>query len=191
MAEPRLIRDYLADLGERLPADIVEELADGLDETYRRHLAAGLDPQAAAHAAFAEFGATATITAAFTATAPARRTARTVLRAGPVVGAAWTVALISSRAWDWTVPAAVPLAFGVTLVAVITLLITAALCNRYQAARRAAGTALIGLMTLDVALPCALFLPNLLHSLPMILASTLSLARAAFAINALRRIHAH
>ena len=30
MSEPRVIRDYLAVLAARLPASIVEELADGL-----------------------------------------------------------------------------------------------------------------------------------------------------------------
>ena len=35
MPGPGLIRDYLAALSGRLPAPVVEELADGLEETYR------------------------------------------------------------------------------------------------------------------------------------------------------------
>ena len=45
--EPRLIRGYLAALAARLPASVVEELADGLTETYRFYLSRGLDPEAA------------------------------------------------------------------------------------------------------------------------------------------------
>lgn len=71
MAEPHLIRDYLADLSAHLPAGIVEELRDGLEQTYRRHLDTGLDQHTAAHAAIAEFGPPATIAAAFTEQHPA------------------------------------------------------------------------------------------------------------------------
>ena len=34
-SEPRLIRDYLQVLAARLPASIVDELADGLAQTHR------------------------------------------------------------------------------------------------------------------------------------------------------------
>jgi hypothetical protein len=44
MPGSRLIDDYLAELSADLPARIVEELADGLDETYRRYLGQGLAP---------------------------------------------------------------------------------------------------------------------------------------------------
>ena len=56
MAEPSLISEYLAELSGRLPAGIVEELADGLDQTHQHYLQHGLDPDAAAQAAIAEFG---------------------------------------------------------------------------------------------------------------------------------------
>lgn len=36
MAEPRLIGGYLAELSAQLPAPIMAELADGLDQTRRR-----------------------------------------------------------------------------------------------------------------------------------------------------------
>jgi len=56
MPEPGVIADYLAALSAQLPAPIVEELADGLDQTLQRYLNLGLDPDAAAGAVLAEFG---------------------------------------------------------------------------------------------------------------------------------------
>jgi hypothetical protein len=44
MSEPGLIRDYLAALSAQLPAPVVEELADGLTETYESYLRQGLAP---------------------------------------------------------------------------------------------------------------------------------------------------
>lgn len=188
MAEPRLIRDYLAELEARLPPELVEELADGLDETYCHHLAAGLDARAAARAALAEFGDHATIATAFTRTAPARRAARALLFAGPVVGGCWAVALIRARAWDWPVPTAIPLVLAAALTASIALLLMAAFCDRYRTSRRAAVVALLGLVALDVALPGLLAPSGLLRGWPLIVASALSLARAGLATRALRRI---
>jgi hypothetical protein len=189
VAEPRLIRDYLAALGALLPAEIVEELADGVAETYQHHLALGLAPQTAAHAALDEFGQPEAVAAAFTRQACARRAARTLLGVGPVVGGFWAVALIGARAWDWTIPAALPVAFAAGLVVVITLLMTAAFCGGYRAARRAAGAALVGLVLMDLALPGALVVPGLLRGWPLLAAACLSLGRAAFAAGAWRRIH--
>ena len=37
MASHQLIDAYLGSVAPRLPADTVDELADGLTETYRRH----------------------------------------------------------------------------------------------------------------------------------------------------------
>ena len=44
MASHQLIDDYLARLAQRLPADAVDELADGITETWQHHLAAGRSP---------------------------------------------------------------------------------------------------------------------------------------------------
>ena len=66
MPEPSLISTYLAELSAQLPARVVEELADGLDETRQHYLDQGLNPDAAASAALAEFGEPDVITAAFT-----------------------------------------------------------------------------------------------------------------------------
>ena len=73
MPGPRLIDDYLAALSADLPGRIVEELADGLDETYHRHLGQRDDPDAAARAAVAEFGEPRVIVAAFTAASRGRK----------------------------------------------------------------------------------------------------------------------
>jgi hypothetical protein len=136
----------------------------------------------------AEFGAVATIATAFTRTAPARRAARSLLRAGPAVGGCWAVALVSARAWDWTVPAAVPLALAAALLASIALLLIAASCNRYRTARRAAVAALIGLIALDLLLPGILVPTGLLRGWLLAAAAGLSLARAGYAVRALRRM---
>ena len=54
MSGSGLIAGYLGALSRQLPGHVVEELADGLEETYRRHLSLGLAPEAAARAATAE-----------------------------------------------------------------------------------------------------------------------------------------
>lgn len=46
-----LIEAFLADLRRRLPDDVVDELTDGLTETYERHRVGGLAEAAAADAA--------------------------------------------------------------------------------------------------------------------------------------------
>src|SRR5215472_13403998 len=98
MPGPSLISDYLADLSADLPGRTVEELADGLDETFHRCLGQGLNPEAAARAAVAEFGEPRVIVAAFTDASRGRRTARRLLSAGPAVGLCWGVVLITARA---------------------------------------------------------------------------------------------
>ena len=101
------------------PARWWRKLADGLEETYRRHLGLGLVPEAAAEAAVAEFGDPELIAAEFARAHPARRAARRLLVTGPVVGSCWAVALITSRAWTWPVPMAADIVPGLALVMVI------------------------------------------------------------------------
>src|SRR5260370_37295574 len=101
MAEPRLIGDYLATLAAELPAAVVDELADGLEETYRRYLGFGLDPDAAARAAVAEFGQPHLIVAEFARASRGRAAARTLMLTGPVGGACWGTPLITSQAVAW------------------------------------------------------------------------------------------
>ena len=122
MSGPGLIDGYLAELSADLPGRIVEELADGLDETYRRYLGQGLAQYAAARAAAAEFGEPQVVMAAFTDASRGRRTARRLLAAGPGVGACWAIVLITARAWQWPVPVVARVLFGIMLIAVIGLL---------------------------------------------------------------------
>src|SRR5690348_7361163 len=115
MAGHHLIDDHLAALGTSLPADTVDELADGLTETWQHHLATGLTPTEAAHAAIAEFGTPEQITRAFVAQAPGRRTARLLLATGPIIGASWAASLVIAHAWTWPVPAAAKALTGLAL----------------------------------------------------------------------------
>ena len=98
-ARTRLIDDYLAILSADLPGRIVDELADGLGETYHRYLGQSHDPEAAARSAVTEFGEPRVIVAAFTDASRVRKTARRLLTAGPVVGLGWASVLIFARAW--------------------------------------------------------------------------------------------
>jgi hypothetical protein len=129
---PGLIVSYLGALSGQLPGPVVEELADGLGETYRRQLGLGLDPDAAAQAAVAEFGAPELIAAEFTGAHPARRASRRLLAIGPLVGVCWAVALVTGRAWTWPVPLTARIVPGVMLVAVVGLLAVAARGIRYR-----------------------------------------------------------
>jgi hypothetical protein len=120
-AGPGLITSHLDALASQLPGPVVEELADGLGETYRRHLGLGLGPEAAAQAAVAEFGEPELIAAEYARAHPARRAARRLLAIGPLVGSCWAVALLTGRAWTWPVPLAARIVPGVMLVAVVAL----------------------------------------------------------------------
>jgi hypothetical protein len=149
MPGPGLIAGYLDTLSRQLPGQVVEELADGLEETYRRHLGLGLAPDAAAQSAVAEFGDPELIAAEFTRAHPARRAARRLLAAGPVVGSCWAVALVTGRAWTWPVPAAAGILPGLALVAVVALLAFAARSTRYRPIGRAGAAGCIGTAALD------------------------------------------
>src|SRR6185437_9041263 len=96
MRGPGLISGHLDALAGQLPGPVVEELAGGLEDTYRRHLGLGLASEAAARAAVAEFGDPGLIAAE------------------------------SARAWTWPVPVAARIVPGVILVAVVALLAVAA-----------------------------------------------------------------
>jgi hypothetical protein len=188
VAEPRLISDYRRALAKRLPDAIVDELADGLEQTYLRHLEAGLCPRAAASTALAEFGAPDALADLFAMNAPARRTARLLLATGPVVGACWATLLIAAKAWDWPVPTAGRLASGLVLAAVIALLAVAARTGNYRRARRTATLACLSLITLDATLG-AMLIPSVPHGWPSLLAVA-GCARITFAARAVHHIHA-
>lgn len=150
MAGDRLIEEHLARLCHDLPARIVEELADGLTETWERHLAAGLPPEPAARAAIAEFGSVEQITGAFVTESPGRRTARLLLITGPVVGACWGAGLATGRAWTWQVPAVAAVLLPVTLLAVVVLLVAAATARRSYRRTHLGAYGGLGLIALDL-----------------------------------------
>jgi hypothetical protein len=188
MSQASLITDYLSVLSAQLPAPLVEELADGLDETHQRYLTQGLTPHAAASAAVAEFGEPQVIVAAFTRLSPARHAARRLLAAGPVVGGCWAAALITGRAWTWPVPATVLLLIGAALITVIGLLAAAAFGRRYLSARRAGAVACIGITVLDGVILIAAVLAIPVLAWPVILAAAASIARLTFTARALRAV---
>jgi hypothetical protein len=188
--DPRLIRDYLAGLAARLPRSVVEELADGLTETYQYYLARGLPPEAAAAAAVAEFGPADEIAAGFAQVNPARRAARRLLGMGPVVGACWVAALLTSRAgrgWAaWITPGPAWVAAGLALAGLIGLLAVAALGGRYRLAAATGMAGCFGFATLDVALiVSAIFVLGPVSWVTAV-AIAASLARIAVTTRALR-----
>jgi hypothetical protein len=182
MPGPRLIDDYLAALSADLPGRIVEELADGLDETYRHHLGQGHHPETAARAAVAEFGEPRVIVAAFTDASRGRKTARRLLAAGPVVGLWWAVVLISTRAWTWPVPAVARVLLGVALMTVIGLLVAATVGHQYRLVCRAAAAACVGTALLDAVVTGTVLVIAPVLVWPVAVAVVLSAGRSGFAL---------
>lgn len=185
MARHHLIEDYLAGLARTLPAEAVEELTDGLTETWQHHLATGLEPAAAARVALREFGTGDRVVGAFVAQAPGRRTALMLLTSGPAVGACWGAALVSAQVWTWRLPAAVAVAYAVTLLAVVAVLATAATSRRSYRRTRFGGVGGIGLLTLDAAMLAAVALAAPALAWPMAVAVPASLVRIAFTLRSL------
>jgi hypothetical protein len=160
--EPWLIRSYLAVLAARLPSSIVEELADGLTETYRFYVSSGQDLEKAAASAVAEFGTAETVVAGFAQVNPARRAARRLLGIGPVVGACWVTALLTSwpgraggsgGAWIGRAgPGPAWMVTGMVLASLIGLLAVAALGGRYRLSVVTGVAGCFGFAMLDVVL---------------------------------------
>ena len=178
MAGHHLIDAYVEELARRLPADTVDELADGLHETWRRHLDAGLSAPVAARAAIAEFGTPAQVTDAFVAYSPGRRTARTLLATGPVVGVCWGSSLVAAEAWTWPVPAAVGVVFVVTLLSVVGCLLAAATSRHSYRRARLGGVGGAGLVVLDMVMLAAVLVVAV-FVWPMVFAVAASVARVA------------
>jgi hypothetical protein len=188
MAQPGLIADYLSQLAARLPGPIVDELADGLHETYLAHRRAGRTPDEAAQHAVAEFGAPATITAAFLAASPARRAARALLLTGPLVGGAWATALLTLHAWDWPVPAWARAGFAAVLLTGVAMVAVAAFGQCYRRAARNAAAASLAVLALDVAVISYVDAAGLLTTWPVLLAAPLSLGRCMFTLGRLPQV---
>ncbi|HEX6473039.1 MAG TPA: hypothetical protein VF069_28375 [Streptosporangiaceae bacterium] len=176
---------YLDRLARGLPADAVDELADGLTETWRHHIDAGRDPAAAARAATAEFGTPETIIAAFVAHAPGRRIARALLVSGPALGACWGASLITAHAWTWPIPVPAAAGYAVTLLAVAAALLLAATGRRSLRRTRLGAIGGIGIVALDAAMLATTMLVAPVLVWPMAVAIPASLARITLTVRSL------
>jgi hypothetical protein len=186
VAGHELITAHLAALARRLPADAVDELADGLVETWQQHLAAGLPPTRAAHAAVDEFGTVDQIVGAFVTHCPARRTARTLLATGPLAGVCWGATLASAHAWTWPVPTVAVAVGGAVLVAVVAALVASA-TSRTSYRRARLGTAgSLGLAALDATMLATVLILAPAPVWPMVAAVPVSLARIGLTLGVLR-----
>jgi hypothetical protein len=183
-SEPRLIRGYLDVLAGQLPASIVDELADGLTETYRFYLSRGLSAEAAAEAAVREFGSPEEILAGFARVNPARRAARRLLGLGPVVGGCWMAALVTSRVWPGPLPARVGVSLA--LLASIGLLAVAALVRRYRVSVFSGRAGFAGFAALDTALIAGVVILSGSLTWVTALAMAGSMVRLALCARALR-----
>ena len=94
--------------------------------------------------------------------------------------------LITARAWQWPIPAAARFLFGVALITVIGLLAAAAFGRHYRWVCRAAATACVGTVILDVAMTGALLITVPALAWPVAGAVALSAGRSSFA---LRNVH--
>ncbi len=182
MSRPGLIADYLVALSGQLPGPVTEELADGLDETYRRCLGLGLAPDTAAEAAVAEFGDPQLIVAEFARASPARRAARRLLGIGPLAGGCWAVALLTGRAWTWHTPVVVGVAAGLALGTVIVLLAVAARSTRYRSVGRAGDAGCIGIAVLDTAMISGVLAADPAVTRAVMVAVAVSAGRLAFSV---------
>src|SRR5258707_3811849 len=100
VAEHGLIADYHAALAAGLPAELVDEVIDGLIEADAKYRQQGLNAENAARAAITEFGVPSLVIEELTQATPAKRIARRLMVTGPVVGLCWGAALIDARAWQ-------------------------------------------------------------------------------------------
>lgn len=185
MAGHRLIDDLVAVLAERLPAGAVEELADGLTEAWTHHLAAGLSPTEAAHAAAAEFGTPEQIIDAFVALAPGRRIALHLLAGGPVVGVCWAAGLIATRAWTWPLPTLAWVLFGVVLCATVAALVSASTSRHSYRRTRLGAAGALGLVMLDAAMLTAVAVIAPAPAWPLLIAVPASLTRIGLTVRSL------
>lgn len=185
-----LITGYLTGLRRSLPARVADEAADGLIESYQQHLAAGAGDQQAAQAALADFGDLALVVGEYTRQAPGRRAARLLLATGPVTGACWAAALISSRAWTWPVPPAARLAFGAMLLLTVPALLAAATSRHSYQRTRLAILASPVIVTLDAAAVAVALTAATARTPALLIAMAVSLGRIAFTARTLHRLAA-
>jgi HAAS len=189
MADRDLINSYLAELARRLPGEAVEELADGLEETYQHQLRLGLSPTEAAHSAISEFGRPVQVAAAFAHQSSGRRTAIALLVTAPVFAGLWGTTLITAHAWNWPIPPGAAVTFGAALLAVAVTLVIIARSNN-PTTTRLAGPASVALVLLDLDMLTAVAAAAPTVTWPMALAIPASLIRVALAGRNLPRVFA-
>ena len=187
MASHQLIDTYLAALAQRLPADTVDELADGLIETWQHHLSRGLTSERAAQSAIAEFGGADRVADEFIVQAPGRHLARLLLATGPVMGACWGASLITAKAWTWPIPASVGAIYAVVLLSVVAVLIAAA-TSRHSFRRTRLGTVgALAIVVLDVTMIAAVAYLAPMLVWPMAIALPASLGRIGLVLQLMPR----
>ena len=185
MASHQLIDTYLAGLAARLPTDTVDELADGLIETWQHRRALGLAPDQAARAAIAEFGAADHIINEFVVQAPGRRSARLLLATGPIMGACWGASLLTAKVWTWPIPLPVGAAYAIALTTVVAMLLAAA-TSRHSYRRTRLGTAgALAVAVLDATMLAAVAVLAPVLVWPMAAAIPASLARIGLTIRSM------
>ncbi len=188
MASHELIDTYLAGLARRLPADSVDELTDGLIETWHYHLGRGLTDERAAYAAIADFGSANRVTDEFVAQAPGRHIARLLLATGPVMAACWGASLITAKVWTWPIPVSVGAVYAVVLIAVVAILIAAATSRHsYRRARLGVAGAL-ALVVLDATMIATAMALVPMPVWPMALAIPASVARIGFTVRSMPKV---
>ncbi|MFI7065231.1 permease prefix domain 1-containing protein [Kribbella sp. NPDC050124] len=184
MADRDLIADYVAELARRLAPEIVEELADGLEESVRNQLSRGLTPLEAATAAVEEFGSPTEIAAAFARQSVGHRTAVALLETAPLFAVLWGFALIGAKAWNWPIPVSLACLFGVTLVSIAATLLTVVRSKKPSTARLAA-PATVAITLLDLGLLTIVLAVGPVLTVVIALAASASLTRAALSIRQL------
>ncbi|TCN35598.1 hypothetical protein EV644_115162 [Kribbella orskensis] len=189
MADRDLIHSYLSELARRLPAEAVEELADGLEETFQHQLRRGNSPTEAARVAIAEFGRPAQVTAAFAHQSSGRRTAIALLATAPMFACLWATTLITAHAWNWQIAPGAAVAFGATLLTVAATLGIVARSNNPKTARLT-GPASITLILLDLGILATLATAAPAVTWAMALAVPASLLRVVLAGRNLPRLFA-
>lgn len=188
MACHPLIEQYAAELGRELPAAAVEELSDGLIETYERMRTNGAGPDDAAVATIAEFGGVDEVVAAFIRESPGRRVAVGLLATGPIVGTCWALAFLIGRAWTWPLPSFVPVVLGCALCATVAALLVAAMGRIRYRCMRLAAAACTSVIVIDLAVITAALAVAPVLVWPMAIAIPASILRIGFTASRLRSV---
>ncbi len=188
MPQHPLIDAYLLELRGQLPGEVVDELADGLMETYDHLQAGGLAPDQAARAALVDFGTTEEIVAGFAHLVPGRRTARALLASGPLLGGCWAITLLASHAWRWPIPVAGRVGFAALLLGVVAVLAMTARASYRHTRRSAALAGISGLLLLDASAIVAVTVLAPTPQWPLLLGITASLSRICLTAPTLRSL---